>query len=237
MWNIVGGNIKKFIVGLFTGLAITVFASVTPGMKITTGLFNKILDIQVPITSDWTPIDTEPMFISAATTNPTIGTAESNFVSWRRDGSMLEAKYDLIITSLAGSHEGSGEYFFNLPYKDFSNQALGRMEIDDTKIKMYSELSSRAPHVGNGIVSANAFIQKTNWSSDVSALAYNKDSIILMSQHSLTNQYDFISSEVYAIAKGGIYWTRYSFTIRVPIKGWKNTQSIREIIEATGFSF
>jgi len=144
-----------------------------------------------------------PMVVTSTGTSPTLGTTSTNKAQYRRVGSDLEVRYDLVITS-AGT-TGTGDYLYSLP---------AGLTIDTTKAQSIQAIPSlKTGRAGVGTLGFSS----GNTSAVIEPVAYNSTKFILLIPDNTTSNY-FQGAGGFSFGNANL--THMSFVAKFPILGW-----------------
>jgi len=177
---------------------------------------DKILDVSIPIVTDW--VDDGPLSISASTTAPTKGVAQTDKVRWRRVGDSMQI--EMAYRQTTAGAVGSGDYRFLIP---------AGYQIDTTKVTPYAVVQG----IGFSILSdskVGSFFGTTSTlalNGSVFVVNTTQVAIEATSHASGSNSAGVIGSAYTPLSTANLN-IRMQFT--VPILGWFSTQTIRQIL-------
>lgn len=147
--------------------------------------------------TDWTSYT---ITIGAVTTPPTKGVTSLDKAEWKRNGSMMDIRYDYIQTAITGSANGSGIYLFPIP---------ATYSIDTTRINSLSYNGNTAGVVGYASVTGGSI-------NKGSVNVYNATNLLLNIGNE-TNIFQPMSSSFQNMNQATLTIT---IIASIPITGW-----------------
>ncbi len=220
-----GGSIKKIAddLAVVAGTQASDYYSASPSeverrtFGDTVLTHNKILDVSIPIVTDW--VDAGTLTITASTTDPAKGTAQTDKVRWRRVGDSMQIEM-IYRQTTAGTSAGSGDYRFSIP---------SGYQIDTTKVTPYSVVQGQGFNTiadsKVGVFFGSSPTLEIN--GNVFVVDSTKIAIEFSSHATGSNSAGVLNSTYAGLNTANI---NYRLQLTVPILGWGSTQTIRQIL-------